>query len=259
MVQLEKKNKKTLPLGIQCICRPDSNGVVQTQFRVQVRRKGFVVDKLLSSLDDAVHLLARTKTPEGRLSVLSEIAEEKAAANRKRCPIPQLEIDKTSFSVVTKESNTMEFKETFQRKSIGKYSKTLAAMGNNKGGYIVFGITDKPRFLKGMSDEQIEDFDSFDPKDLGKFFEGCFQPSLEWASGILKVNGKNIAYFHVSRAFIKPVICTRQDDDLREGGVFFRYSAESRLIKADTLHELLQKEKERFAAELLKELKKLRK
>ena len=45
----------------------------------------------------------------------------------------------------SRESNTVEFKENFNASNTSKYAKTMAAFANNKGGYIIFGITDRPR------------------------------------------------------------------------------------------------------------------
>ena len=40
-----------------------------------------------------------------------------------------------------------EFKISFNWNSRDKYAKSMVAFANNKGGYIVFGVKDKPRDL----------------------------------------------------------------------------------------------------------------
>ena len=44
----------------------------------------------------------------------------------------------------SRESVTVEFKESYNSNNNVKYGKTMAAYANNRGGYIIFGVTDKP-------------------------------------------------------------------------------------------------------------------
>ena len=53
-----------------------------------------------------------------------------------------------------RESSTIEFKESFNFGNMPKYSKTMAAFANNKGGYILFGIKDSPRELIGTDKDK---------------------------------------------------------------------------------------------------------
>ena len=53
--------------------------------------------------------------------------------------------------VSSRENSTLEFKESFGWMSLSKYMKTSAAYANTKGGYIVFGISNNPRRLCGLS------------------------------------------------------------------------------------------------------------
>ena len=45
----------------------------------------------------------------------------------------------------SRESNTVEFKQSFNSGNSATYAKTMAAFANNRGGYIIFGVKDKPR------------------------------------------------------------------------------------------------------------------
>ena len=49
----------------------------------------------------------------------------------------------------SRESNTVEFKESFNKSNTPKYAKTMAAYANNRGGYIIFGVKDNPRKIVG--------------------------------------------------------------------------------------------------------------
>ena len=56
----------------------------------------------------------------------------------------------------SRESNTVEFKEAFNKNSTAKYGKTMAAYSNNRGGYIIFGVKDKPRKIIGLKNDNFE-------------------------------------------------------------------------------------------------------
>ena len=53
------------------------------------------------------------------------------------------------FSVTARESKRHEFKRAFVQNDFSDYTKTLAVFGNASGGYILFGISDKPRQIVG--------------------------------------------------------------------------------------------------------------
>src|SRR6266478_5170013 len=58
-----------------------------------------------------------------------------------------------------RENSQLEFKETFNLGSLAKYSRTMAAFANNKGGYIVFGVEPSPHRLKGVNKGKFEECD----------------------------------------------------------------------------------------------------
>ena len=56
----------------------------------------------------------------------------------------------------SRESNTVEFKKSFNMGSAAAYVKTMAAFANNTGGYIIFGIEDSPRSILGLKNNNLE-------------------------------------------------------------------------------------------------------
>lgn len=50
----------------------------------------------------------------------------------------------------TNEGITIEYKESFGWRSMSDYFKAMAAFFNRDGGYIIFGIKDKPHELLGL-------------------------------------------------------------------------------------------------------------
>ncbi len=63
---------------------------------------------------------------------------------------------KTDGTLYHRENSTLEFKEQFNFAGLADYLKDFAAFANNNGGYLIFGVKDKPRTLIGMSHKSIE-------------------------------------------------------------------------------------------------------
>ena len=67
------------------------------------------------------------------------------------------------------ESLTIEYKETFNFGSLAKYFKTLMAFANNRGGAIIFGITNSPRTIKGI--DKNSQFHKIDTEKIVQFMK----------------------------------------------------------------------------------------
>ena len=76
--------------------------------------------------------------------------------------IALLETNRDGF-IRRHESSVVEYKANFNFGSISKYAKTMAAFANNRGGTIVFGVTNAPRRPVGMTNDQ---FAKLDPERL---------------------------------------------------------------------------------------------
>jgi len=64
-----------------------------------------------------------------------------------------------------RESQYLEFKESFNFGGLAEYYRDFAAFANNKGGYLIFGVKDRPkRELVGLSEKATEQFDKLDPE-----------------------------------------------------------------------------------------------
>ena len=56
----------------------------------------------------------------------------------------------------TNEGVTIEYKESFGWKSLSDYLKAMASFANRDGGYIIFGVKDKPHELLGLQGQALE-------------------------------------------------------------------------------------------------------
>jgi hypothetical protein len=134
------------------------------------------------------------------------------------------------------ESDHVEWKEAFNWAGRGAYAKTMAGFANNRGGYLIFGVRNESKEIIGISGSA---FQGRDPSDISQFLNECFAPHIRWMKAELSLAGMIVGALYVWPAERKPVVCTRQVDDLRDGDIYFRYVGETRRIKATDLHNLI--------------------
>lgn len=54
---------------------------------------------------------------------------------------------KDESRIINREGITMEFKESYNHGSMAQYFKAMASFANNSGGYILFGVGDRPLII----------------------------------------------------------------------------------------------------------------
>lgn len=136
----------------------------------------------------------------------------------------------------SRESTTLEFKEVFSFGSLPEYAKTMAAFANNEGGYIVFGIKDKPRRIMGID---LSQFDDIDQAKLTQGLHSIFQPAIEWDITTYDWDGLSFGVLYTFPLLSKPVIAIKNSGDIKDGEIYFRYRARSERIKFPELRKLL--------------------
>ncbi|OGR37047.1 MAG: hypothetical protein A2051_02510 [Desulfovibrionales bacterium GWA2_65_9] len=147
--------------------------------------------------------------------------------------------------VVSRESGILEFKEAFNWGGIAKYLKTSASFANAKGGYIVFGIADKPHRLCGLSGASLQMFEEFDPERLSHHFNEHFAPEIDWDIHAYEFQGKTFGLLYIHEAKGKPVICTQDaPKELKEGDIYYRYRGRSERVKYPELRAMLEAKRE---------------
>jgi hypothetical protein len=175
----------------------------------------------------------------------------------------------------SRESNTIEFKESFNKGNTAKYAKTMAAFANNRGGYIVFGVKDTPREVVGLKNNN---FENLNQEDFTDAINSLFAPSLEWECGTFvlqtqmitrKANGedeiivmdKQIGWIYTEEAEYKPVIAQKGDngEKILSGDVYYRYRARSERIKYAEMNHIVEVRAAREREGLLKFLEVARK
>lgn len=167
-----------------------------------------------------------------------------------------VELKGGSFEKVrTHEGVQREFKETFNYGSLPKYLKTMASFANAKGGYLIFGVTDSPRHLKGLSEESSTRFDDLDRAKLSEALNEHFSPEIGWDSGTFKLSGRTLGVIYVFESETKPVIVKKTfnigNKSVQEGDVLYRYNSRSEKIKFPELSRIMTESRERESRLLL--------
>jgi len=147
--------------------------------------------------------------------------------------------------LIARESSIIEFKESFGWKSLAKYLKTCAAFANTRGGYIIFGIGQRPHKLLGLMGSNLKMFESIDPEILSSHFNEYFSPELIWNIHQYELNTKSFGILYISECICKPVICKKEAAGiLREGDIYYRYRGRSERIKYPELRNILEQKRE---------------
>ena len=152
--------------------------------------------------------------------------------------------------VNSREGTRLEFKQSFNWLSRSAYAKSLASFANNKGGYLIFGISDSPRRLLGLASTT---FQNLDEAKISEYLNSVLAPAIEFDKGAYELAGVTIGYIAVSEADHKPIVCIKNDGDhLREGDIYYRYSGRSQRIRYPELSQILrtieEHERERWLA-----------
>jgi hypothetical protein len=142
----------------------------------------------------------------------------------------------SGFRVISREGTTIEFKESFNWNSKDKYGKSAAAFANNRGGYIVFGVKDNPRELVGL---QTTNFEDTDEAKITQYLNGMFSPAIEFEKETREVRGKKVGVLFIRIAKRKPVVAIKNDGDIKDGEIYYRYIARNDKIKFPELREIL--------------------
>jgi hypothetical protein len=125
----------------------------------------------------------------------------------------------------------------------GPILKAIAGLANNKGGHILFGIRDEGSVVEGMSDDK---FNTLDPAILNSNLLSALDPVPTVKRISLSIGSKNIGALYVEKHEEGPVIAVKSvGSDIKEGGIYFRYVGETRLIKPGELRQIIRAREQR--------------
>jgi len=142
-----------------------------------------------------------------------------------------------------RESQYLEFKESFNLAGLANYYRDFSAFANNKGGYLIFGVKDRPkRELVGLNDKAIGQFDKLDPEKVSGHLLDIFSRDIIWQHEIFKFAEMSFGVFHIQEASVRPIICKKdegKDQVLKNGDIYFRYGGRSQKIQFAELDSII--------------------
>ncbi len=155
--------------------------------------------------------------------------------------IPELLKLKPDGSLYHREARDLEFKESFNLAGIGEYLKDFSAFANNQGGYLIFGVTNSPRKLKGLSERSKTQFTAVDEERISGFINEYFSPYIDWEIGNYETDGKFFGILYIYRSNQKPVICKKDNSDtLKNGQIYYRYAGRTQVIEFAELSQIIE-------------------
>lgn len=168
----------------------------------------------------------------------------------------------TAGALKSRESNTVEFKESFNKNSTAKYAKTMAAFSNNRGGHIIFGVKDNPRMIVGLKNDN---FENLSQEQFSEAINSLFAPAIDWDCGTLVVavpatdgtgtmQSLKIGWIYTAEAEYKPIIAQKPNDGekINSGDVYYRYRARSEKIKFAEMNRIIEERTAKEREGLLK-------
>lgn len=147
--------------------------------------------------------------------------------------------------IINREGTTIEFKESYNHSNMAQYFKAMAAFANNVGGYILFGVGDKPRRLLGLNDKSLTQFEELKVEEFTKALLDYFSPEIKWDHCTFEFRGMSFGVIYVYPLVRKPCICKKHYDaqnvkySLKEGDIYYRYGGRSERIHYAELSNII--------------------
>ena len=124
-------------------------------------------------------------------------------------------LNQGTMELAARESSSLEFKEAFNWGSKDKYAKTMVAYANNKGGYIVYGVTNQPRRLVGLAGSN---FENLDEATITAYLNATFAPQIVYEKFVLTIQDVKVGFLYTHECEEKPVMPLKNDGDIKEAG-----------------------------------------
>jgi len=154
-----------------------------------------------------------------------------------------------------RESEQHECKEGFGFRHADKWLRAVAALANNQGGYVIFGVrehdteengSDRGFGVVGLKNSEFEDAD---PVEFTKRLKATFDPTPFVKVVTIELADKKVGVIYVQQHGSRPIIAVRNEGNaIKEGDIFFRYSGQSARIKYSDLRVIFD-DRERQARE----------
>ncbi len=148
------------------------------------------------------------------------------------------------------ETDEFECKEGFSLRNFGKPLRTIAGFANNRGGYLFFGVRDKPDNFAvcGLADNR---FTATDQNKFSQTIRSVLEPTPRFRVASLKLETMTVGVIYVEPHTAKPVIASKTEGDVAEGAIYYRYAGETRPICYPDLRTILDERDQRSREAIL--------
>lgn len=157
----------------------------------------------------------------------------------------------------TNEGIAIEYKESFGWKSLSDYLKAMASFSNREGGYIIFGVKDKPHELLGLKGQALERFTNIDNQEWTTNLKEHFAPEIVWEKTIYVFEEKKYGIIYTYPAKEQPVICKKDAGELRKAAIYYRYNSQNSEIDYPELHSIIEQEKQKINEQWMKTIRQI--
>lgn len=155
-----------------------------------------------------------------------------------------------SWHCVAGETDEFECKEGFSLRNFGKPLRTIAGFANNRGGYLFFGVKDKPDGFAvcGLADDR---FTETDQNKFSQTIRSVLAPTPRFRVATLKLDTLIVGVIHVEPHSAKPVIASKTEGEVAEGAIYYRYPGETKAICYADLRVILDERDQRSREAIL--------
>jgi hypothetical protein len=204
------------------------------------------------------HISAKAKLPS--LGVLA----------RQSNPLDEPAILMERLQLETSESRHLEWKITapvgsaVTKKVKCRMLKALISFANTDGGFIVFGIDPKGRWV-GLSETEIKDTD---PANIAELLNECVSPELAGLNyGLLRKAARFFPVLHIPPSQLMPHVTTKEFSEkladgtnaiyIRKHAVYCRFAGKSDLATASQYARIIAQRTEMLRKEMLRVVRKV--
>jgi hypothetical protein len=145
------------------------------------------------------------------------------------------------------ETSDQECKVQFEPRRMEPIVRAIAALANNRGGFVFIGVQDAECRVTGMPDNNFQETDIVRITDKVKTL---LTPTPTFSKEVIELGGHPIGVIFVEKYQTPPVIVCRDANGLEDGTILFRYPGQSGKVKFGDLLAMLR-ERDKAATQLL--------
>lgn len=174
------------------------------------------------------------------LAKLPTIAERAAARFEQR--------EDGHWYLLNGETTQQECKQSFDPKNMNPIIRAIAALTNNKGGFIFLGVEDGECRVVGLPDDT---FQTTDIVYISQKIKTLLTPTPDFIKKVIEVGGFAVGVIYVEKYSEPPVIVSRDGAGLESGTILFRSPGQSAKISVGDLLILLRERDQASQSRLL--------